>query len=157
MPTNSNGLANHLQLLVVEENLDRVAAIKAELGEVTLARNLDQCIERLKNKRFHAALFPLSGESITETHISTITDSIILLRYVELQGEMRRAITVLKMRGSWHDKRIREYNIDGGGMHIQESFRGVSGILSGKPSHSIVDEKTHLARMFSGGSGDQAE
>src|ERR1051326_5584727 len=42
----------------------------------------------------------LGGQSVTESHISTITDSIILLRYVELYGEMRRGITVLKMRRS---------------------------------------------------------
>jgi circadian clock protein KaiC len=38
----------------------------------------------------------MGGTSVTEAHISTITDSIILLRYVELFGEMRRGITVLK-------------------------------------------------------------
>src|SRR5690606_4999806 len=53
------------------------------------------------------------GASVTEAHISTITDSIILLRYVELYGEMQRGLTVLKMRGSRHDKDIREYTIDG--------------------------------------------
>ncbi|MFA6807836.1 MAG: circadian clock protein KaiC, partial [Eubacteriales bacterium] len=42
----------------------------------------------------------LGGTSVTEAHISTITDSIILLRYVEAYGEMRRGLTVLKMRGS---------------------------------------------------------
>ena len=41
----------------------------------------------------------LGGTSITEAHISTITDSIVLLRYVEIYGEMRRGLTVLKMRG----------------------------------------------------------
>ncbi|MDJ0583522.1 circadian clock protein KaiC, partial [Microcystis sp. M49636_WE2] len=60
----------------------------------------------------------LGGSSITEAHISTITDSIILLRYVEMYGEMRRGITVLKMRGSMHDKDIREFSIDHQGMHI---------------------------------------
>ncbi len=57
----------------------------------------------------------LGGDSITETHISTITDSIILLRYVEMHGEMRRGLTVLKMRGSLHDKEIREFTIDSRG------------------------------------------
>ena len=55
----------------------------------------------------------LGGTSVTETHISTITDSIILLRYVEMLGEMRRGLAVLKMRGSTHDKDIREFTIDG--------------------------------------------
>lgn len=75
----------------------------------------------------------MGGSSVTEAHISTITDSIILLRYVEMYGEMRRGITVLKMRGSMHDKDIREYAIDGTGMHIGRPFRNTVGILSGHP------------------------
>lgn len=77
----------------------------------------------------------LGGSSITEAHISTITDSIILLRYVEILGEMRRGMTVLKMRGSMHDKNIREFTIDGSGMHVGNPFRKISGILAGHPNH----------------------
>lgn len=73
----------------------------------------------------------LGGSSITETHISTLTDSIILLRYVEVFGAVKRGLTVLKMRGSDHDRDIREYRIDAEGMHIGEPFRTVAGILSG--------------------------
>ena len=73
----------------------------------------------------------MGGSSITEGHISTLTDSIILLRYIEMNGEVRRGIAVLKMRGSTHDRRIREFRIDGSGMHIGDGFSGVSGILSG--------------------------
>lgn len=73
----------------------------------------------------------LGGGSVTEKHISTLTDSIILLRYVELEGQMRRSLTVLKMRGSAHDHDIRELTIDHDGMHIGGTFRGVMGILSG--------------------------
>jgi len=77
----------------------------------------------------------MGGSSITEAHISTLTDSIILLRYVEMFGEMKRGLTVLKMRGSEHDKRIREFTIDGGGMHLGRPFRNVTGILAGAPVH----------------------
>src|SRR5438105_7538287 len=77
----------------------------------------------------------MGGSSITETHISTLTDSIILLRYVEMFGEMKRGITVLKMRGSIHDKGIREFNIDKSGMHLGRRFRNVTGILAGTPVH----------------------
>ncbi|MCF3933023.1 circadian clock protein KaiC [Acuticoccus sp. M5D2P5] len=90
----------------------------------------------------------VGGESITETHISTITDTIILLRYVELAGEMRRGLAVLKMRGTWHEKEIREYMIDGNGMHIKSAFRGVSGILSGMPTYSFSSEAERLERLF---------
>jgi len=74
----------------------------------------------------------LGGSSITEGHISTLTDAIVLLRYVELNGEVRRGLTVLKMRGSMHDRDIREFRIDGDGMHIGLPFRNVAGILTGR-------------------------
>jgi circadian clock protein KaiC len=77
----------------------------------------------------------MGGDSITETHISTLTDSIILLRYVEMFGEMKRGLTVLKMRGSTHDKAIREFTIDKGGMVMGRPFRNVTGILAGAPVH----------------------
>jgi circadian clock protein KaiC len=77
----------------------------------------------------------MGGTSITESHISTLTDSIILLRYVEVFGEMKRGMTVLKMRGSIHDKEIREFTIDGAGMHMGRPFRHVTGILTGAPVH----------------------
>jgi circadian clock protein KaiC len=90
----------------------------------------------------------LGGTSVTEAHISSICDSIILLRYVEVYGEMRRALTVLKMRGSAHDKEIREFNIDGSGMHLGKAFRNVSGILAGVPVHASEREIARLNDLF---------
>ena len=77
----------------------------------------------------------LGGDSITDSHISTLTDSIILLRYVEMFGEMKRGLTVLKMRGSAHEKAIREFTIDAGGMQMGRPFRNVTGVLAGSPVH----------------------
>ena len=62
---------------------------------------------------------------------------------------MRRGLTVLKMRGSSHDKGIREFVIDGQGMHIGKAFRNIAGILSGNIVHiesSINDNR--LGGMF---------
>ncbi|MFP4374598.1 MAG: circadian clock protein KaiC [Spirochaetaceae bacterium] len=91
------------------------------------------------------------GASVTETHISTLTDSIILLRYVEMYGEMRRGMTVLKMRGSMHDKDIREFSIDGEGMHIGKPFKNIAGILSGNPQQVAALEEERLRTMFDNG------
>lgn len=93
----------------------------------------------------------LGGTSITEAHISTITDSIILLRYVEMYGEMRRGLTVLKMRGSMHDKDIREFTIDHKGMHIGRPFRNVTGILAGAPIYTTQSEMERLKNLFDEG------
>jgi circadian clock protein KaiC len=79
----------------------------------------------------------LGGGSVTEKHISTLTDSIVLLRYVEAYGEMLRSVNMLKMRGSAHDSALRQYTIDSDGMQIGEPFRHVVGILSGSPAFDL--------------------
>ena len=89
----------------------------------------------------------LGGESITEAHISTLTDSIVILRYVEMHGEMRRGITMIKMRGSWHEKEIREFVIDNKGMHIKDVFRGVESIMSGAARSVTAYEEEELKKL----------
>lgn len=74
------------------------------------------------------------GDSITDAHISTITDAILLLRYVEREGMLSRGIIIIKMRGSQHDKRFHEFTIDGGGLHIGEPFSHIPTVLLGIPS-----------------------
>ena len=67
----------------------------------------------------------------------------------------RRGLTVLKMRGSKHDKDIREFMIDGDGMHIGRPFRGVVGILSGHPTHVSSSEIDRIGGLFAPGSGTE--
>jgi circadian clock protein KaiC len=97
----------------------------------------------------------MGGTSITEGHISTLTDSIILLRYVEMFGEMKRGITVLKMRGSVHDKGIREFTIDRKGMHVGRPFRNVTGILAGTPVHVSPSDLERIWSLFEAESGER--
>jgi circadian clock protein KaiC len=92
----------------------------------------------------------MGSNSITDSHISTITDTILMLQYVEIRGEMARAINVFKMRGSWHDKGIREYTISQDGAEIKDSFRNYEGLISGSPSRISVDEKSELSRIVRG-------
>lgn len=89
----------------------------------------------------------LGSHSITESHISTITDTILMLQYVEILGEMSRAINVFKMRGSWHDKGIREYSISQHGPEIKNAFHNFEGIISGTPTRVSLDEKRDLSRI----------
>jgi circadian clock protein KaiC len=92
----------------------------------------------------------MGSNSITDSHISTITDTILLLQYVEIRGEMSRVINVFKMRGSWHDKGIREFSISAQGPEIKDSFRNFERIISGSPSRVSVDEKAELSRIVRG-------
>jgi len=154
----------------LEEHFLWIQAAIAEFRPHRIAVDSLSALERVANvKRFRefmigltgflkqrgiAAMFTattaalLGGVSITEAHISTITDAIILLRYVELFGEMHRGLTVLKMRGSRHDKEIRSFSIGGDGMRIGKAFRNVGGIIEGRPVHVSGGEIERIQDLF---------
>lgn len=150
-------------LINMQEEIDRFKPTRvavdslSALERISVVKNFREFVlsltETLKRHEI-AGLFTsttpslLGGQSVTEAHISTITDSIILLRYVEMFGEMKRGITVLKMRGSRHDKNIKEYVIDDRGMGIGKSFANVTGILSGAPVHIRERELERLEKIF---------
>jgi circadian clock protein KaiC len=79
----------------------------------------------------------LWGESDAEDEadagLSFLVDSYTTLRYVEIDSVVQRAIIVMKIRGSAHDKRIFQFDIASGGLHVQRPFEGQEGILSGTP------------------------
>ena len=60
-------------------------------------------------------------------------DCVILLRYVEIESAIRKALLVLKLRGSDHAKDIRQFEITNRGMEILSRFEGREGIMSGNP------------------------
>ena len=63
--------------------------------------------------------------------LAFVVDSVILLRYVEVDSVMQRALAVLKTRGSGHDSAIRRFEIQRGGIEVYEAFKGREGLLSG--------------------------
>jgi circadian clock protein KaiC len=65
--------------------------------------------------------------------IAFVVDTYILLRYVEIESTIRRALLVLKMRGSDHAKDIRQFEITDHGIEVQSRFEGREGIMSGSP------------------------
>ncbi|HEX6289571.1 MAG TPA: ATPase domain-containing protein [Herpetosiphonaceae bacterium] len=77
--------------------------------------------------------------TIASRGLSYIVDNIVLLRYIELHGEIKRAITVLKNRGSNHDKRLRELLIMDGSIQIGDRFKNLSGVMTGMPQ-TIVEQ-----------------
>jgi len=66
-----------------------------------------------------------------------VVDSYLLLRYVEMESAIRRALLVLKMRGSDHDKGIREYEIGKSGLDVMTKFEDREGIMSGTPRRMV--------------------
>jgi circadian clock protein KaiC len=88
----------------------------------------------------------LGMTKITETHLSTATDNIILLKYVEIEGEMRRIVNVLKARGSDHDKGLREFMMTKKGVVVGETLKEVRGILS--TSSQVLTSPTHIMKKI---------
>jgi circadian clock protein KaiC len=81
--------------------------------------------------REHEALF---GDAPRGTDdIAFVVDSYTLLRYVEIDSAVRRALLVLKVRGSDHAKDIRQFEITSTGLEVRAKFEGHEGILSGSP------------------------
>jgi len=66
--------------------------------------------------------------------VSFLTDDIIRLRYVEIAGQLRKILMVIKMRGGDHCKDIREYEITSKGLTIGGDLRGYTQLTSGIPS-----------------------
>ena len=75
----------------------------------------------------------LLGESTEDAGIGFVVDSYLVMRYVEIESAIRKALFVLKMRGSDHAKDIRQYDILENGIEMQSRFEGQEGILSGSP------------------------
>jgi len=81
---------------------------------------------------------------LTGYRISFLTDDIISLRYVEIEGELRKVLTVVKMRGSDHSREFRAYEITANGALLRESLRDYEGIITGVPTRRLrTRELTH--------------
>jgi circadian clock protein KaiC len=65
---------------------------------------------------------------------SYLADAVILLRYFEADGRLRRAISVVKKRSGSHEDTIREFRMGPGGIAVGEPLEGFQGILTGVPS-----------------------
>jgi circadian clock protein KaiC len=78
--------------------------------------------------------------SISDVGLSFLVDSIVSLKFVEIDSSIRRAMVILKMRGSDHDKALREYEITKDGVKVHASFKDYQGIMSGSPT-KVASEK----------------
>jgi circadian clock protein KaiC len=75
----------------------------------------------------------LGTARLTGHGISSIADNLIVLRYVEVQSRLGRAVLVLKARGIGHATELRRFVIDGHGAHVGQQFQDLRGVLTGVP------------------------
>jgi len=134
---------------VARRQIDRVGARHAVLDSLTSMalsvpsqRRFRELVYAL-TKHFRAAgVTPLMTMEVAELlgaaqltghGVSSTADNLILLRYVEVDGRLERAVSVLKARGTGHITELRRFLIAGDGAHVGERFRDLRGVLTGIP------------------------
>jgi circadian clock protein KaiC len=82
----------------------------------------------------------LVGDMKAPVDVTYLADTVILLRYFEAAGRVRRAISVIKKRTSAHEDTIREYRIDQRGISLGEPLTNFQGVLRGVPEMIGIDK-----------------
>ncbi len=77
----------------------------------------------------------LVGSMSTNLNVSYVADAVVLLRFFEANGRLRKAISVLKHRGGPHEDTIREFRVDAHGIRVGEPLSNFRGILTGTPEY----------------------
>ncbi len=75
-------------------------------------------------------------KSLTTEKVSFITDDIVVQRFVEIDGELRKVLVVVKMRGSGHSTEFRTYKVTAKGAEVGGPLKGYQGIITGVPTRS---------------------
>jgi circadian clock protein KaiC len=78
----------------------------------------------------------LVGSMSTSLNISYVADAVLLIRFFEAEGRIRKAISILKNRGGEHENAIRELRIDGRGIRIGAPLTDFRGVLTGTPEYT---------------------
>ena len=77
----------------------------------------------------------LVGTMTTSLDISFIADAVLLLRFFEAGGRIRKAISVIKNRAGPHEDAIREFRVDARGVRVGEPLVAFRGVLTGTPEY----------------------
>jgi circadian clock protein KaiC len=67
--------------------------------------------------------------------VSYLADCVVLLRYFEARGSIRKAVSVMKRRAGGHEKTIRELSLSASGIHVGEPLQAFRGVLTGVPAY----------------------
>ena len=106
-------------------------------GEQALVLHVHELLQYLNRQGattfLTVAQHGLIGEMRSPVDLTYIADTVLLLRYFEAHGRVRRAISVIKKRTGMHEDTIREYQIGGRGFTLGEPLHAFQGILRGVP------------------------
>lgn len=118
--------------------IDSISGYRLSVRDENLVTHLHALAKYLQNMGVAVLLIneveAITGDfRVTDVGVSYMADNIVFLRYLELRGEMTKALGVLKKRLSDFEKALREIRITARGIEIGEPLRGLRGILRGVP------------------------
>jgi circadian clock protein KaiC len=120
---------SHLALIIEHPDLRR--------------REVYRLIMYLKSKGL-TSMFTSEGSVVlpsTGAGLSFLADCVIALRLVEIESSMRKALVLLKMRGSDHDKSLTHFEVTSNGIEILKPFAHYTGVFTGSPSGFLSDRE----------------
>jgi len=115
--------------------IDPISSFLAAGTEADANAMMTRLIDYLKHRQITALFTNLNhaGAAMeqTELNISSLIDTWLLLRDIELYGERNRGLYILKSRGMAHSNQIREFHLTHQGIHLTDVYLGVDGVLTG--------------------------
>lgn len=134
----------HLVRQEVEQNNTRLVIIDSVNGylmstpqERFLTMQFHELLGYLNRKGVISILvvgqYGLIGTMQSPIDMSYLADTVVLLRYFEAGGMVRQAISILKKRTGKHERTIREFRIDQGGIQLGQPLKEFHGVLTGVP------------------------
>jgi circadian clock protein KaiC len=125
---------DHIKTVVIDSLNGYQAAMPEENSLILHIHELLQYLNRRGAATFMTvAQHGLVGDMKAPVDVTYLADTVILLRYFEALGTVRRAMSIIKKRAGTHEATIREFRIDGRGLTIGGPLDGFQGILHGIP------------------------
>ena len=128
--------SRHIKTVVIDSLNGYQAAMPEENSLILHMHELLQYLNRQGVATFMTiAQHGLVGDMKSPVDVTYLADSVILLRYFEAAGRVRRAISVIKKRTGFHENTIREFSISNAGLKMGEPLQSFQGVLRGVPNY----------------------
>lgn len=127
---------NAIRTVIIDSLNGYQQAMPEEQSLILHMHELLQFLNRLGIATFvTVAQHGLVGEMKSPVDVTYLADTVMLLRFFEAGGRVRRAISVIKKRTGWHEDTIREFKIGAGGLSFGAPLHEFQGVLRGVPTY----------------------
>ena len=138
---------NQIKTVVIDSLNGYQAAMPEENSLILHMHELLQYLNRRGAATFMTvAQHGLVGDMKAPVDVTYLADTVILLRYFEALGSVRRAVSIIKKRTGSHEATIREYRIDSRGLTIGDPLNWFHGVLRGVPVY-VGEDKPLLQEL----------